>query len=102
MHGQPSFYAVNITSDVPYNGLMSTLSLEFTPLIAFSDNYTIYITFPPELRIPQFPECLPHLLTSKAVCQTFPENKMKAVLTFTSPPVLPYVKFGFKLDKIMN
>ncbi len=102
MFGLPSFQEVNITSDVPYNGLLSTISLEFTPLISFSDNYTIYITFPPEIRIPQFPECLPHLLTSKAVCTTLPENKMKARLTFISPPALPYSKFGFKLDKIMN
>jgi hypothetical protein len=102
MQGLPSFVDIKITSDVPFNGLPSTLSLEFTPLVPFSDNYTIYITFPPELRIPFPSVCLPHLLTSGAECETLPENKMKARLTFISPPAKPYDIFGFKLSNIIN
>jgi len=98
MFGMPSFVNVTVSSDVPFNGLPSTLSLEFTPLIPFSDNYTIHISFPPEVRIPFPAVCLPHLLTASAVCETLPENKMTVLLTFVSPPAKPYDVFGFKLD----
>ena len=98
MFGIPSFVNVTVSSDVPYNGFPSTLSLEFTPLIPFSDNYTIFLSFPPEVRIPYPAECLPHLLTATAVCETLPENKMRVKLTFVSPPARPYQVFGFKLD----
>jgi hypothetical protein len=102
MFGIPSFVAINVTSDVPYNGEPSTLSLEFTPLIPFSDNYTIFIAFPREVRIPFPSVCLPHLLTSRAECETLPENKMKVRLTFIAPPANPYEVFGFKLDQMIN
>jgi hypothetical protein len=98
----PGFQNITVTSDVDFNGLPSTLSLEFVPLIPFSDNYTIFITFPPEIRIPYPATCLPHLLTSGAECSNLPENKMKAKLTFLNPPARPYDRFGFKLTGIIN
>jgi hypothetical protein len=102
MFGLPSFVNVTVTSDVAYNGLPSVLSLEFKSYVPFSDNYTIFITFPPEVRIPYPVQCLPHLMTSKVDCSNLPENKMKANLTFTNPPANPYDIFGFKVANIIN
>lgn len=102
MSGVPSFASILVNSEVPNNGLLSTLAFKITSLVTFADDYIIVLTFPPEVRVPDSPECLPYLLTSKVLCEAISEKEIRVRLNFTNPPVTPLQVFGFKLDKFVN
>ena len=102
MSGVPSFASILVSSEVPNNGLLSTLAFKVTSLVTFADAYIIVLTFPPEVRVPDSPECLSYLLTSKVVCEAISDKEIRVRFTFTDPPVRPLQVFGFKLDKVVN
>jgi len=60
------------------------------------------LKFPPEVIVPDNPECLPANLSKTAFCFKMSENRITANLTFLSPPVLKETWFGFKVAKIIN
>ena len=90
MSGVPSFSSIQVSSEVPNNGLLSTLAFKVTPLVAFTDGYVMVLTFPPEIRVPESPECLPYLLTSRVECEALSDNEIRVRLTFTSQSVSPF------------
>lgn len=102
LYGLPSFYQVDVTSEVPYNGLVSNVVIEVTPMIIFASGFTFYVTFPREMPLPAEPVCAPGLLMSAVTCWTLPENQLKALLTFTSSPIAENTKFTFKLVGVNN
>jgi hypothetical protein len=76
--------------------------IEVTPLIIFSSGFTLYLTFPPEIKLNPISECLPHTLLSSADCTTLPENRLKVIVGFITSPNPAVTKFAFKILNLKN
>jgi hypothetical protein len=96
MFGLPSFQSVEIFSNTPYSGgTPATFEVKIVATIIMASGYSFYITFPLDIAVPPNPVCGPGILMSSVQCWALPENELKVIFTFSSPPVPATTLFSF-------